>query len=73
MKDAFFINNSFSKFIEITGEDRTDFLQSLITNDINNCKINKPIYTCLLTPQGKFLSDFFIIKELDKYLIEIHE
>ena len=27
----------------------------------------------LLTPQGKFLADFFIIKILDTYLIEIHE
>ena len=27
----------------------------------------------MLSPQGKFLADFFIIQESDKYLIEIHE
>ena len=35
MKQDYYINNIFSKFIEINGEDRTDFLQGLITNDIN--------------------------------------
>jgi hypothetical protein len=68
-----FINNSFSKFIEIKGKDSTNFLQGLITNDINECKVDNPIYACLLTPQGKFLADFFIIQIIDKYLVEIHE
>ena len=61
MKNDFFINSTHSKFIEIRGEERADFLQGLITNDINICKLNRPIYACLLTPQGKFLADFFII------------
>ena len=58
MDSDFFIKNSFSKFIEIKGEDRANFLQGLITNDIFKCKANHPIYTCILTPQGKFLADF---------------
>ena len=51
-----------SKFIGISGEDRKDFLQGLITNDINKCKSKNPIYSCLLTPQGKFIADFFIME-----------
>ena len=73
MNSDFIIKNSFSKFIEIFGEDSSKFLQSLITNDIQKCKINNPIYSCLLSPQGKFLADFFIIFDSNKYLIEIHE
>ena len=73
MNNDFYIYNSFSKFLEIKGSDRDNFLQSLITNDIYKCKKNKAIYACLLTPQGKFIADFFIINDYDKYLLEIHQ
>ena len=73
MQNDYFIKNIYSKFLNISGEDSTEFLQGLITNDINKCKEDKPIYACLLTPQGKFSSDFFIIKYLNHYIIEIHE
>ena len=73
MKEDFFILNSFSKFLEISGEDTAEFLQGLISNDIYKCKSDTPIYSCMLSPQGKFLADFFIIQESDKYLIEIDE
>ena len=73
MQNDYFIKNIYSKFLDISGEDSTEFLQGLITNDINKCKEDKPIYACLLTPQGKFSSDFFIIKYLNHYIIEIHE
>ena len=73
MKNDYFIENIFSKFIEITGDDASNFLQGLITNDINKCSETNSIYACLLTPQGKFLADFFISKIKKKYLIEIHK
>ena len=73
MQNDYFIKNIYSKFLDISGEDSSEFLQGLITNDINKCKDGKPIYACLLTPQGKFSSDFFIIKYLNHYIIEIHE
>ncbi len=62
-----------SSFLLIHGEDCVDYLQGLITNDINKCKNNEPIYSCLLTPQGKFLCDFFIINYNEKFLIEINK
>ena len=73
MNTDFFIKNPHSRFLEISGEDRVEFLQGLITNDIKKCKINNPIYSCFLSPQGKFLSDFFIIEQSNKYIIEIDE
>ena len=62
-----------SKFVSITGEDKSDFLQGIITNDINKCNSEKLLYSCFLSPQGKFISDFFILKDKNRYLIEIHK
>jgi len=62
-----------SKFISISGEDRGIFLQSLITNDIYKCSSKNPIYSCILSPQGKFIADFFIIEYQNSYVIEIHK
>ena len=72
MSVPYFYKNSHSKFISIEGEDSKEFLQNLITNDINICKSDKVIYSCLLTPQGKFLSDFFIFNIDSKYVLETH-
>ena len=72
MTVPYFYKNSNSRFLSIEGEDRKEFLQNLITNDINQCSKDKFLYSCLLTPQGKFLSDFFIFKEDEKYLLETH-
>ena len=73
MEPEYYIKNTFTKFIEISGEDRVSFLQGLITNDINKCDNKNPIYSCFLTPQGKFLADFFIVNCNNYFLIEIHE
>ena len=72
MSVPYFYKNSNSKFISVEGEDSAEFLQNLITNDIYLCKKDKVIYSCLLTPQGKFLSDFFIFKIDSKYILETH-
>jgi folate-binding protein YgfZ len=72
MTVPYFYKNSNSRFLSIEGEDSNEFLQNLITNDINKCSEDNIIYSCLLSPQGKFLSDFFIFKKDEKYLIETH-
>ncbi len=72
MSVPYFYKNSNSKFISIEGEDSSEFLQNLITNDIHKCSKDKVIYSCLLTPQGKFLSDFFIFKIGNKFILETH-
>jgi len=67
-----YVNLIESKFISISGDDSKNFLQGLITNDINKCDSKNAIYSCLLSPQGKFLCDFFIKKGKEKYIVEIH-
>ena len=57
--------------ISVSGPDAQKFLQSLITNELNNSE-NRLLYSALLTPQGKYLNDFFIIKKTDNtFLIDI--
>jgi len=56
--------------MEIEGEDRALFLQGLITNDIHLVTPKRSIYTLFLTPQGRFLYDFFIMEEEGVYFLE---
>ena len=46
--------------IHLEGEDRHEFLQNLVTNDLDKLTPTNQIYACLLSAQGKFLHDFFI-------------
>lgn len=59
--------------LKITGNDRLDFLQGLISNDINKVTDQLAIYSAFLTPQGKFICDFFIIGCGDGLLVDIAE
>ena len=73
MTTNYFYKNTKSKFLEISGQDSVPFIQNLITNDINKCKENNFVYSCLLTPQGKFFADFFIFKNKEKYFFEVND
>ena len=57
-------------FIFINGQDAKDFLQNIITKDINNVTDNNSVFSSILTPQGKYLVEFFIIKYNDGYLLD---
>lgn len=59
-----------SAFFEINGIDKNTFLQGLITNDINKCTQYKSIYSAFLSPQGKFIADFFILNLGSSFLFE---
>lgn len=48
--------------LRLDGRDTHDFLQGLVTNDINKLS-EGPIYAALLTPQGKYIADFFLISD----------
>jgi folate-binding protein YgfZ len=58
------------KFISITGVDSIDFLQNIISNDIKKVTDNNSIFASLLTPQGKLLFEFIILKTKNIFLIE---
>ena len=54
----------------VNGEDAKEFLQNLISNDINKTNEEISCFTSLLTPQGKFLYEFIIVKHKSGYLID---
>ena len=57
----------------VSGEDAKDFLQNIITNDIKKVSRKKSVFAALLTPQGKYLNEFFIIQSDKGYLLDCSE
>ena len=49
----------------ISGSDTDKFLQNLISNDIEKVNKSKSCFASLLSPQGKFLFDFIVVKHKD--------
>lgn len=58
------------RILRLSGADATDFLQGLITNDVNRLEQGM-IYAALLTPQGKYLADFFVVRDAESLLIDV--
>lgn len=58
------------KIYEITGADRAEFLQGLVSNDVKKGPL---VYAALLTPQGKYLADFFLVDQGDRVLLDVDE
>jgi folate-binding protein YgfZ len=56
--------------LAITGEDRVAFLQGLVSNDVSEAGPGKAVWAALLTPQGKWLADFFILSDGDRLLLD---
>mgnify|MGYP001467690566 FL=1 len=56
--------------ISITGEEVKNFLQNIITNDIEKVNLSASIFSALFTPQGKYLFEFFLIKSKNGYLLD---
>ncbi len=73
MKDKYFFHHLNSRFFKISGKDSILFIQNLITNDIEKCIDGRIIYSCLLTPQGKFLADFFVFNVNGDFFFETNK
>ncbi|MEM6408079.1 MAG: folate-binding protein [Pseudomonadota bacterium] len=58
------------QILEITGADRESFLQGLVTNDVSKLN-NGLVYAALLTPQGKYLADFFLIPQPEAIWLDV--
>jgi folate-binding protein YgfZ len=56
--------------IEVGGEDRVAFLQGLVSNDVAEAVPGRAVWAALLTPQGKYLADFFILADGDCLLLD---
>jgi folate-binding protein YgfZ len=54
----------------INGQDVKNFLQNLISNDINKVSDNSSCFASLFTPQGKFLYEFIVVKHKSGYFID---
>ena len=68
IKNVYILNDRAVLFIN--GDDAKDFLQNIISNDINKVTEKSSCFTSLLTPQGKFLYEFIIIKHKSGFLID---
>ena len=71
-EDNYFFEETKNSIIKISGSDKFKFLQGIISNDIFLLKNNSSIYSAILSPQGKFISDFIISKYDDNLLVEIN-
>lgn len=56
--------------IELAGEDRVAFLQGLVSNDVAAAAPGRAVWTALLTPQGKWLAEFFVIADGERLLLD---
>ena len=59
------------KVLELKGSDCKKFLQNLVSNDINLLDQGL-VYSALLTPQGKYIADFFVVPIKDGMRIDVH-
>lgn len=57
--------------IAVKGSDRLAFLNGLVSNDLKKLTDQDALYATLLTPQGRFLFDFFIVEKEDSYLLDV--
>lgn len=57
--------------LAVTGPDTTRLLQDLVTNDLSKAVPGTPIYTALLTAQGKYLFDFILWPVEDGFLFDM--
>jgi len=60
------------RVLRITGTDRAKFLQGLVTNDVDRIA-DGAVYAAMLTPQGKYLADFFLVEGGDAILLDVAE
>ena len=56
--------------LEIAGEDREAFLQGIVSNDVTKVSDNRAVWAAFLTPQGKFLHEFCLVGQGERYLLE---
>lgn len=69
MSEPFFVPLPERGVVAVTGPDARKFLQGLVSNDVNKVTANQAIHAAFLTPQGKYLHDFFIVEAADGTLL----
>ncbi len=68
---AALVNRSDRGRLRLSGADRRDYLQGLLTNDILALTAGSGCYACLLTAQGRMLSDMYVLETGADILIDL--
>ena len=68
--DASFVVLKSRGLLTVGGKDRVEFLQGLISNDVQRVSGRRCIWAALLTPQGKYLHDFFVSEIDDIFFLD---
>lgn len=58
------------RILRLSGSDTLSFLQNLVTNDVAGLE-HGLVYAALLTPQGKYLADFFLLRDGEDVLLDV--
>ncbi|WP_298223853.1 folate-binding protein YgfZ [Acidocella sp.] len=58
--------------LELAGADRVTFLNGLVSNDVTKAGPGRIVWAALLTPQGKYLVDFFIMSDGERLLLDMN-
>ena len=60
------------RLIAVTGPEAAEFLQGLVTADIDRATGGRLAWAALLTPQGKYLADFFVLGRPEGFWLDAH-
>jgi folate-binding protein YgfZ len=60
------------RILDITGSEAESFLQGLVTNDLARLD-DGLVYAALLTPQGKYIADFFLLRHAGGIWLDVDE
>jgi len=67
------IDLTYRGLLEVSGKDRTRFLNGMVTNDVRSLAPGQGLYAAFLTPRGKLIADARIYASADAYWIDLHE
>lgn len=70
MSEATYVMLPERGLVTVGGEDRAEFLQGLVSNDVTHVGRARVIWAALLTPQGKYLHDFFVAELQDTFYLD---
>jgi folate-binding protein YgfZ len=56
--------------LQLSGADRLSFLQGMVSNDVSKAVPGQAVWAALLTPQGKWIADFFILSDGGCFLLD---
>jgi folate-binding protein YgfZ len=70
MSDLFALVLDARGVLRVAGEDRQSFLQGIVSNDVAKAGPERALWSAFLTPQGKFLHEFFLAESGDAILLD---